>query len=141
MTADKNIAFIGDAAHAFCGNFGAGTGFALEDVYTLGRCLAWANECNQSAAKALDLYDQIRSPHYERLNKTLKKFVDIKSKLSTECLPIDEEIEARILRIAQASETWMYYYNIEDVVEKKLKEETMLANSTARSDDATCVYL
>jgi len=30
-----NIALIGDASHPLSGSFGAGAGFALEDVYTL----------------------------------------------------------------------------------------------------------
>lgn len=141
MTKGKNIAFIGDAAHAFCGNFGAGTGFALEDVYTLGSCLAWAHRYAQSPAKGLKLYDQIRSPHYARLNELLKKFVEIKSTLNSECLPVDAEIEARITRIAQASETWMYYYDIEDDVEKKLKGATVFPKPMARTDGTTCVYL
>lgn len=141
MTKGKNIAFIGDAAHAFCGNFGAGTGFALEDVYTLGSCLAWAHHCEHSPAKALGLYDQIRSPHYARLNEILKRFVEIKSTLNAECLSIDAEIEARIIRIAKASETWMYYYDIEGNVENNLKEATMLTRRTPGSGGATCVYL
>jgi salicylate hydroxylase len=141
MTTNKNIAFIGDAAHAFCGNFGAGTGFALEDVYTLGKCLTWANDRGHRPAKALELYNQIRSPHYERLNEVLKKFASIKSRLNSECLSVDEEIEARIIRIAEASETWMYYYNIEDDVEDKLKEATVLMKPTATSGAARCVYL
>lgn len=37
-----NIAFVGDAAHALLGNFGSGAGFALEDVYTLGKALDWS---------------------------------------------------------------------------------------------------
>lgn len=141
MTKGKNIAFIGDAAHAFCGNFGAGTGFALEDVYTLGSCLAWAHHCEQSPARGLELYDQIRSPHYARLNELLKKFAKIKTSLNSECLRVDAEIEARIMRIAQASETWMYYYDIEDIVDKRLKDAAIFSKCTPSSGGATCVYL
>jgi salicylate hydroxylase len=136
MTDCGNIAFVGDAAHAFCGNFGAGTGFALEDVYTLGNCLAWAYDRSEPLAEGLRLYDQIRSPHYKRLNALLDKFAKVKSDLSKECLSIDEEIKTRILRIAQTSETWMYYYDIEAVVRAEIEGDNAVKGGT-RADSAT----
>ncbi len=43
-SATANIALVGDASHPLSGAFGAGAGFALEDVYTLARALEWAVE-------------------------------------------------------------------------------------------------
>ncbi|KAF3047960.1 hypothetical protein E8E12_001406 [Didymella heteroderae] len=140
MTDHKNIAFVGDAAHALCGNFGAGAGFALEDVYTLGKCLAWAHDCHRPPLEALGLYDQIRSPHYSRLYELLDRFAEIKSYLSSECLPIDEEIKMRVLRIAEASETWMYYYDIETVVEDEIQQAQMAFKASSRVDSLTDIY-
>jgi salicylate hydroxylase len=140
MTDCGNIAFVGDAAHAFCGNFGAGTGFALEDVFTLGKCLAWAYHLKEAPAEGLRLYDQIRSPHYNRLNALLNRFAKVKNDLSAENLPIDEEIKTRILRIAQASETWMYYYDIETVVRAEIEEAENNAKNGTRADSVTDTY-
>lgn len=123
-----NIAFVGDAAHALCGNFGAGAGFALEDVHTLAEGLAWADRSNRPIAEALDLYDSVRSPHYRRLYELLDKFQDIKDALSAEELPIDEDIEARVRRIAQASESWMYYYDIDKAVKVAIEQAQKSTN-------------
>jgi salicylate hydroxylase len=122
MVFHDNVAFIGDAAHALCGNFGAGAGFALEDVYTLARSLEWIYKRDRPLKDALELYDSIRSPHYHRLYELITKFAKIKAGLGAEGLPIDEEIEQRIQRIAQASETWMYYYEIDKVVDEVINE-------------------
>lgn len=132
MTYHNNIAFVGDAAHALCGNFGAGAGFALEDVYTLARCLQWQHSRKRPLKEAMYMYDSIRSPHYQRLFGVLKKFARIKSDLAAEALPIDKEIEQRIKRIARASETWMYDYEIDKVVDDAIQSADRRINDTHR---------
>lgn len=115
-----NIAFVGDASHPLLGNFGSGAGFALEDVYTLARTLDWACLRQRPVVDALEMFDSIRSPHYERLFNLVDSFAGIKAALQTEHLSIDEEITERVKRISAASESWMYYYTIEEEVEKAL---------------------
>ncbi|KAK4219872.1 hypothetical protein QBC37DRAFT_72796 [Rhypophila decipiens] len=122
-----NIAFVGDAAHALLGNFGSGAGFALEDVYALGRALEWAwnrrpskDQEETPLAQALDLFDSIRSPHYQRLYKILDNFKAIKVNLHAEHRPVDEEIAERVKRISDASEEWMYDYDIVQAVDDTL---------------------
>lgn len=66
-------ALIGDAAHAFSGNAGADAGFALENVYTSNRCIAWGNDDNQLLVKVLQLFDRFGSYHYRRLDDNLNK--------------------------------------------------------------------
>jgi salicylate hydroxylase len=135
MAYHGNIAFVGDAAHALCGNFGAGAGFALEDAYTLARSLEWAFPAKPSLRSALDLYDSIRSPHYKRLYGVLDKFVKIKTDLGTEGLPVDDEIKKRVQRIAQATEDWMYYYEIDRVVEAAIsKHDTFIGDIQTGGD-------
>lgn len=73
MTEGGIIALVGDAAHAFFGNAGADTGFALGNVSTLNRCIAWANYTKQLLTKVLQLYDRIRSYHYRCLDDKLNK--------------------------------------------------------------------
>ncbi|KOC08448.1 putative zeaxanthin epoxidase [Aspergillus flavus AF70] len=50
---------------ALSGAFGAGAGFALEDVYVLARAVQWAHERDVPLSDALILYDRVRSPHYK----------------------------------------------------------------------------
>lgn len=117
-----NIAFIGDASHALLGNFGSGAGFALEDVYTLTKALNWAWLRGRRLADALELFDSIRSPHYERLYKVVDRFATIKAALREEGLPIDEEIAERVRRVSLASESWMFYYEIDKEVDEAIHE-------------------
>ncbi|KAF9767487.1 hypothetical protein IL306_015341, partial [Fusarium sp. DS 682] len=117
-----NIALIGDASHALLGNFGSGAGFALEDAYTLARTVKWARLNGRKLNDGLEFFDSIRSPHYERLHNIVSRFTAIKAELRTEDLALDNEIAERVRRIAIASESWMYDYEIEKVVDKALKE-------------------
>ncbi|KAK1496462.1 hypothetical protein CCUS01_02809 [Colletotrichum cuscutae] len=123
VTCSGNIAFVGDASHAMLGNFGSGAGFALEDVYTLGRTLEWASSAGKTLPEALNLFDRIRSPYYERLHQAIKEFASIKTALRAERLPLDEEIAERVRRISKASQGWMFYYQIDKVVDEALREE------------------
>lgn len=122
IVAAGNIALVGDASHALLGNFGSGAGFALEDVHTLTRCLEWAHSKNIRLPVALELYDGIRSPHYARIYKAIDNFTSIKIRLQAEGLGIDDEISERVKRISFASESWMFYYNIDLVVEQTLRQ-------------------
>ncbi|KAI3542638.1 hypothetical protein CSPX01_06843 [Colletotrichum filicis] len=99
VTCSGNIAFVGDASHAMLGNFGSGAGFALEDVYTLGRTLEWASSAGKTLPEALNLFDRIRSPYYERLHQAIKEFATIKTALRAERLPLDEEIAERSTKL------------------------------------------
>lgn len=120
VTSHGNIAFIGDASHALLGNFGSGAGFALEDVYTLAKAVGWGYVKGLPLVDALDFYNSVRSPHYRRLYELMDNFSAIKATLRTESLSVDEEIAERVRRISLASESWMYHYEIEKVVEKAL---------------------
>ncbi|KAI1772378.1 FAD/NAD(P)-binding domain-containing protein [Hypoxylon cercidicola] len=115
-----NIAFVGDSSHPLLGNFGSGAGFALEDVYTLTKALDWAWPKEKPLADALELFDSIRSPHYKRLYEVVDGFAAIKAELRSENLLVDEEIAERVKRISCASESWMYYYEIDKVVHEFL---------------------
>lgn len=132
-----NIAFIGDASHALLGNFGSGAGFALEDVYTLTKALDWAWSRKRDLADALDLFNAIRSPHYERLYALVDKFANIKAAIREEGLSVDEEIAERVKRIMLASEPWMFYYQIDKVVDEALrKEDRRIAEDQGRNTPA-----
>ncbi|KAJ0300851.1 hypothetical protein Brms1b_012631 [Colletotrichum noveboracense] len=112
------IALIGDASHPLSGAFGAGAGFALEDVWALTRSLDFARANGEGLAAALKLYDQIRSPHYRDLYGVLDNFAAVNSKLLAEQLPADDEIEERVRRASEKKATWMYHYEVDKAVEK-----------------------
>jgi salicylate hydroxylase len=116
-----NTALIGDASHPMCGNFGAGIGFALEDVYTLARALNWAWSRDLPLADALEMFNSTRSPHYAHIYKDLETFAAIKATLREEDLSVDEEIKKRVERISDASEPWMYHYRIDEEVDNALR--------------------
>jgi hypothetical protein len=46
---------------------GNGAGFALEDVYALAASISWAYERDLNLSEGLNLFDQVRSPHYAKL--------------------------------------------------------------------------
>lgn len=114
------LALIGDASHPLSGAFGAGAGFALEDVYALTRSIDWAWREGKGLPSALELYDRIRSPHYRDLYGVLDNFAALNSALLAESLPVDQEIEERVKRAGEKKSTWMYYYEIDKAVDKFL---------------------
>ncbi|GKT47706.1 2-heptyl-3-hydroxy-4(1H)-quinolone synthase [Colletotrichum spaethianum] len=115
------LALIGDASHPLSGAFGAGAGFALEDVYALTRGIDWAQRNAKGLPAALELYDQIRSPHYRDLYGVLDNFAALNSALLAENLPVNEEIEERVKRAGESKSTWMYHYEIDTAVDQFLR--------------------
>lgn len=117
------IALIGDASHPLSGAFGAGAGFALEDVHALTRTLKWAWTQDRGLATGLELYDRVRSPHYKDLYGVLDGFASLNSKLLAEGLPVDQEIEERVKRMGGGKSTWMYHYEVTKAVDELLEEQ------------------
>ena len=116
-----SVALIGDASHPLSGTFGAGAGFALEDTYTLSKTLDWAWNKGKGLGEALKLYDNIRSPHYEKLYNELDWYGNVGAEVAAEGLSVDEEIKERVKRISSGRGTWMYDYDIQKIVEQALK--------------------
>ncbi|UZP40226.1 hypothetical protein NXS19_008042 [Fusarium pseudograminearum] len=121
----NNIAMIGDASQALLGNFGSGAAFALEDAYTLARAIKWAWLGGKTLKAGLELFDYVRSPHYRRLHNLVSRFAEIKAELRAKSLTLDDEIAERVKRISKASESWMYDYEIDKVVDKALEAADM----------------
>ncbi|EXK31238.1 hypothetical protein FOXG_03526 [Fusarium oxysporum f. sp. lycopersici 4287] len=120
VVALDSIALIGDASHPLSGAFGAGAGFALEDVYTLSKTLEWAWTQGGGIKAALELYDRIRSPHYHDLYNVLDWYAGIGKEIAAEGLSVDDEIEAKVRRTKGKKSNWMYYYDIQTVVDNVL---------------------
>lgn len=122
VVALDSIALIGDASHPLSGAFGAGAGFALEDVYALTKALEWTWPRSQGIKVALELYDRIRSPHYSDLYGVLDWYSDVTKEIAAERLSVDGEIEARVRRTKGKRSNWMYTYDIQTVVDDVLAE-------------------
>ncbi|KAH7019888.1 hypothetical protein EDB80DRAFT_820526 [Ilyonectria destructans] len=116
-----SVALIGDASHPLSGAFGAGAGFALEDVYALSKSIEWAWKGGRGLPAALELYDRIRSPHYGDLYAVLDWYAGIGAEVAAEGLPVDEEIAERVKRTAGKKGSWMYHYDVEEAVGEILR--------------------
>ncbi|KAJ1712318.1 hypothetical protein CA14_007629 [Aspergillus flavus] len=117
-----SIALIGDASHPLSGAFGAGAGFALEDVYVLARAVQWAHERDFPLSDALTLYDRVRSPHYKDMYDILDGFrradTSIKGLNS-----FDEIVMANIQSKWTDDHHWLYHYDVQEVWRKAYAEE------------------
>ncbi|KAM5346951.1 hypothetical protein ACJ41O_009956 [Fusarium nematophilum] len=102
--------------------FGAGAGFALEDVYALVKTLEWTWKRGKGLKVALELYDRIRSPHYGELYDVLDWYGGINKEIAAEGLSVDAEIGERVKRTKGKKANWMYYYEIQKVVDEALGE-------------------
>ncbi|KAJ4194396.1 hypothetical protein NW755_003152 [Fusarium falciforme] len=120
VVALDSVALIGDASHPLSGAFGAGAGFALEDVYALSKTLEWAWKRGRGIKVALELYDKIRSPHYGELYDVLDWYAGINKEIAAEGLSVDREIEERVKRTKGKKSNWMYHYDIQKVVDEAL---------------------
>ncbi|KAH7176447.1 hypothetical protein EDB81DRAFT_897767 [Dactylonectria macrodidyma] len=116
-----SVALIGDASHPLSGAFGAGAGFALEDVYALTKTLEWAWKGGRGLPAALELYDRIRSPHYGELYAVLDWYAGIGKEVAAEGLPVDEEIAQRITRTTGKKGNWMHHYDVAEAVDEILQ--------------------
>jgi 2-polyprenyl-6-methoxyphenol hydroxylase-like FAD-dependent oxidoreductase len=70
---DRNVVFIGDAAHATSPQLGQGANLALLDALVLAESVG----ARASVADALALYEQTRRPHlryYQRMTRWLTPF-------------------------------------------------------------------
>ncbi|KAE8420689.1 monooxygenase [Aspergillus pseudocaelatus] len=117
-----SIALIGDASHPLSGAFGAGAGFALEDVYVLTQAVKWAHERHLPVIDALTLYDRVRSPHYKDMYDILDGFrasdTSIKGLTS-----FNDIVVANIQNKWTDDHHWLYHYDVQEVWRKAYEEE------------------
>ncbi|KAH8432773.1 uncharacterized protein LDX57_010401 [Aspergillus melleus] len=105
------IALIGDASHPLSGAFGAGVGFALEDVYVLTQAVKWAHERGHPVRDALEIYDRVRSPHYEAMYNILDKFGQSNEAVRN-AASFDEAVEITIKSKWADQYGWLYHYDV-----------------------------
>ncbi|KAF5859772.1 hypothetical protein ETB97_002435 [Aspergillus alliaceus] len=122
VTSHDSIALVGDASHPLSGAFGAGAGFALEDVYVLTQAVKWAYERGLPISDALDLYDKIRSPHYKDMYDILDSFRKPDASMKGPSL-FDDIVEANIHNKWTNDYHWLYHYDVQAVWKKAYLEE------------------
>ncbi|KAF7594634.1 hypothetical protein BBP40_008724 [Aspergillus hancockii] len=131
-----SIALIGDASHPLSGAFGAGAGFALEDVYVLTQAVKWAYERGHPISDALKLYDQVRSPHYKDMYDILDGFR--KSDATIKGLSsFDDIVQANIQHKWTDDHNWLYHYDVQEVWRKIYQSDDAtrgLGNSTGKDE-------
>ncbi|KAI1777189.1 FAD/NAD(P)-binding domain-containing protein [Hypoxylon cercidicola] len=120
--APRSVALVGDASHPLSGAFGAGAAFALEDAYVLAGGLRWARAGGRAAADGLELFDRVRSPHYEALYATLDKSARAEKELGTLGLEGDDEIRRRVEKVWSSQNSWMYYYEADNALRDAIEE-------------------
>ncbi|KAL5342277.1 hypothetical protein BJX70DRAFT_394870 [Aspergillus crustosus] len=118
-----SIALIGDASHPLSGAFGAGAGFALEDSYVLAQALSWAHSRGHSISRGLDLYDQVRSPHYKAMYDILGEFGRSDAEMDRLNLGFDDAVAHGIREKWGTEFAWLYGYDVQSVWEKAVQEE------------------
>lgn len=123
---EAGVLLLGDASHPLSGAFGAGAGFAFEDAYTLARALSWAHDTKRSLSDALWIYDNTRSPHYSNLYKELDRGGAIIKDVSSQKLPLHDEINERVKRLwlddGKGGSGWVYLYHADEVVEEVIQK-------------------
>jgi salicylate hydroxylase len=67
LIAWRKVVLIGDASHPLSGAFGSGAAFAMEDSWVLARAIEHTRSEVNGLAKALEIFDEIRSPYYLRM--------------------------------------------------------------------------
>ncbi|CEN62809.1 hypothetical protein ASPCAL09438 [Aspergillus calidoustus] len=118
-----SIALIGDASHPLSGAFGNGAGFALEDSYVLARAVEWAYERGHTLSRGLDLYDRVRSPHYQAMYAILDAFKKSDAELGRSNLSFDEGTAHTIRGKWGREYGWLYDYDVQGVWQKAAREE------------------
>ncbi|EED17187.1 monoxygenase, putative [Talaromyces stipitatus ATCC 10500] len=118
-----SIALIGDASHPLSGAFGAGAGFALEDAFALAKSVAWARSRGYQLGDALDLYDQVRSPHYQSMvSWKLKAYHKVGN------FSFDEGVAHTVRNKWSRQHKWLFDYDVQAV----WKEAAALEDSKRR---------
>lgn len=77
ITAWDKVALIGDASHPLSGAFGSGAAFAMEDGWILARAIEYSISSRTVFRDALDIFQRIRGPYYERMYVFLFSFLSI----------------------------------------------------------------
>ncbi|RAO69467.1 uncharacterized protein BHQ10_005479 [Talaromyces amestolkiae] len=109
-----SIALVGDASHPLSGAFGAGAGFALEDAFALVKSVAWARSRGHELRDGLNLYDRVRSPHYQSMVLKYRILDDFKASdriLNAGNFSFDEGVAHTVRNKWHGKYKWLFDYD------------------------------
>ncbi|EXJ89123.1 hypothetical protein A1O3_02187 [Capronia epimyces CBS 606.96] len=132
LTGWDKVVLLGDASHPLSGAFGSGAAFALEDGWILARAIEHARSSGQPLAKALEIFDAIRSPYYRRMYEHLdsqkQKLQDQQAKAADSLVgtaTFTSTLQQRVAAFGgEEGLPWIYYNDIEDVWKQFLKGQS-----------------
>ncbi|KAF1811627.1 putative monooxygenase [Eremomyces bilateralis CBS 781.70] len=132
LTGWNKVVLLGDASHPLSGAFGSGAAFAMEDGWILARAIEHThlngNPTADSIAKALEIFDSIRSSYYLRMYD----YIDLQerkvdgAKRNASAAGISEwEAQLRVTVNGMIGDglPWIYLNDIGNVWKKYLKGE------------------
>ncbi|EIW72956.1 hypothetical protein TREMEDRAFT_59115 [Tremella mesenterica DSM 1558] len=109
----EKIALVGDASHPLSGAFGAGAAFAFEDAYILFSAIQHAWDNGQTLSEALENFDSVRAPFYERIFSV----IDLMASNYSSALKQGTDLEDKVSRIVDQNwkdleTSWIYEYDV-----------------------------
>ncbi|PYH48054.1 FAD/NAD(P)-binding domain-containing protein [Aspergillus saccharolyticus JOP 1030-1] len=129
-----SIALVGDASHPLAGEFGTGAGCAFEDAYVLARAVQWAYDRGYPIRDGLDLFDQVRRPHYHAMFDIVDGFAQ--SQISRQKITDFDDAALQILADEwSGGHHWLYTYQVEDVWRRAWKAEDGRRSQTTGVED------
>ncbi|KIV81073.1 hypothetical protein PV11_08523 [Exophiala sideris] len=127
LTGWNKVVLLGDASHPLSGAFGSGAAFALEDGWILARAIEYARSKSEPLEKALEVFDDIRSPYYLRMYQYLdeQKAKVVGAKKSNPDATFESNLAARMQAFGgEDALPWIYRNDIEDVWKTYLRKQS-----------------
>lgn len=138
------VTLVGDAAHTHGGAFAAGGSLALDDSFALALALRHAFSLPKpvdsiigpsSIRKGLELYDQTRRPHTEKLLEIIHSQINRKPEVHQS---IEEEDSALIAKMRNRPDTtWLSEHNVVEAFQQVLEKQILLDSTEAAEPPAS----
>ncbi|KAJ5638665.1 hypothetical protein N7528_001055 [Penicillium herquei] len=117
ITSWDKIALIGDASHPLSGAFGSGATFAMEDGWILARALEYSQFSSRPVHDALEIFNSIRSPYYDRMYEHLDEVGAKMQQFKSESTNFDDFLQAKINNFLYGDKDFIYKNDIGKVWE------------------------
>ncbi|KAJ5594771.1 uncharacterized protein N7459_000979 [Penicillium hispanicum] len=113
----EKVALIGDASHPLSGAFGSGATFAMEDGWILARALEHTRFSSYPVRDALEIFNTIRSPYYDRMYEHLDESREKLQRFQAENKDFEDFLKARIDSVFHGDKDFIYQNDIAKVWE------------------------
>ncbi|KAL2819082.1 hypothetical protein BDW59DRAFT_174954 [Aspergillus cavernicola] len=126
INAWDKVALVGDASHPLSGAFGSGAAFAMEDGWILARAIEHSINSNTIIKDALEIFQRIRGPYYERMYAFLDERGKALQRSREGNADFDSIIKARIAGfgiLEGGALDWIYKNDIKQVWKEYVASE------------------